>query len=82
MEDDRAALKFTRTARWEGLSLDEMAHLAAKAGLPERLTLSTATETVAAFRDAWAEARLHLPMHSAVAAVIDRQLDIVPLARL
>ena len=79
--DEKAALKFARTARWDGLTEDELTYLAAKAGLPERLVLATARATVEAFRAIWAEARGQLTLHGEIAAVIDRQLLIVPLAR-
>lgn len=78
--DEKAALKFSRTARWDGFNEDELSHLAAKAGLPERLILAIARETVARFREIWATERNHLPLHSEIAGVIDHQLEIVPLA--
>jgi serine/threonine-protein kinase HipA len=78
--DEKAALKFSRTARWDGFNEDELSHLAAKAGLPERLVISIARETVARFREVWANERGHLPLHGEIADVIDRQLQIVPLA--
>ena len=80
--DDKAALKFARSKRWDALTNDELAYLAAKAGLPEHLVLSTARDTVAAFRETWAKERPHLPLHEESAAVIDRQLETIPLARL
>jgi serine/threonine-protein kinase HipA len=79
--DEKAALKFSRTARWDGFNEDELSHLAAKAGLPARLVISIARETVARFREVWAKERGHLPLHGEIADVINRQLDIVPLAR-
>ena len=78
--DDKAALKFARTARWDGLTEDELAYLAAKAGLPERLVIATARATVEAFREIWARERAHLPLRGEIADVVDRQLQIVPLA--
>jgi serine/threonine-protein kinase HipA len=78
--DDKAALKVARTARWDQLSEDELSYLAAKAGLPERLVIATARATVAAFRETWAKSRAHLPLSRAIADVIDRQLEIIPLA--
>ena len=78
--DDKAALKFSRTARWDGFNEDELSYLAARAGLPERLVIGIARETVARFREVWAKERGHLPLHSEIAGVIDRQLQIVPLA--
>jgi serine/threonine-protein kinase HipA len=78
--DDKAALKFSRTARWDGFDDDELSHLAAKAGLPERLVIGIARETVERFRDVWAKERGHLPLHAEIAGVIDSQLNVVPLA--
>jgi serine/threonine-protein kinase HipA len=78
--DDKAALKVARTARWDGFTEDELAYLAAKAGLPERLVIAIARATVEAFREIWAKERGHLPLHGEIADVIDRQLQIVPLA--
>jgi serine/threonine-protein kinase HipA len=78
--DDKAALKFARTARWDGLTEDELAYLAAKAGLPERLVITTARATAEAFREIWAKERGHLPLHSDITDVIDRQIQIVPIA--
>ncbi len=79
--DDKAGLKVARSARWDQLSEDELAYLAAKAGLPEHLVIATGRETVEAFRDTWAKMRAHLPLSHTIADVIDRQLEIVPLAR-
>jgi len=79
--DDRAALKVARTARWDELDLDELSYLAAKAGLPERLVLTTARETVSAFRESWDKERRRLPLPPGVAEVVERQLELVPLAR-
>lgn len=78
--DEKAALKFSRTARWDGFNEDELSYLTAKAGLPERLVIGIARETVVRFREAWAKARGHLPFHPEIAGVIDRQLEVVPLA--
>ena len=44
--DEFAALKYARTKRMRELSMDELAYLAAKAHLPRKLVLDTATETV------------------------------------
>ena len=78
--DEKAALKVARTAGWDGFTEDELAYLAAKAGLPERLVLATARGAVEAFRAVWAGERAHLPLQGAVAEVVERQLQIVPLA--
>jgi serine/threonine-protein kinase HipA len=81
LPDDKAAHKFARTARWDGFTEDELAYLAAKAGLPERLVIATARATVEAFRETWAREHGHLPLHREVSDAIDRQIQIVPLAR-
>jgi serine/threonine-protein kinase HipA len=78
--DDKAGLKVARGARWDQFSEDELAYLAAKAGLPEHLVIATARDTVEAFRETWAKMRAHLPLGHTIADVIDRQLEIVPLA--
>jgi serine/threonine-protein kinase HipA len=75
----REAFEARRTARWDGFTKDELAHLAARAGLPERLVLGAARETVEAFREMWGTERGHLPPRDEIAEVIDRQLGIVPL---
>jgi serine/threonine-protein kinase HipA len=49
LPDDKAALNFSRTKRFDKFSEDELTHLAAKALLPEKLVLDTARETVARF---------------------------------
>ena len=78
--DDKAALKFSRTARWDGFNEDELTHLAAKAGLPERLVIGVARETVSRVREAWANERRHLPLHAEISDIINRQIDTLPLA--
>jgi hypothetical protein len=42
--------------------------------------MTTALETVEAFREVWARERAHLPLPADVPAAIERQLKIVPLA--
>ena len=44
LPDDSAALKFSRTRRFSEFSEDELAHLAARALLPEKLVLDAARE--------------------------------------
>jgi serine/threonine-protein kinase HipA len=79
--DDKAALKVARTARWDGFNVDELTYLAGKAGLPERLVLKTARDTVLAFRESWVRERAHLPLPAGVADVVDGQLNLVRLAQ-
>lgn len=48
--DKNAALKYPRTGRMAEFTMDDLAYLAAKARLPEKLFLDTAAETVSTFR--------------------------------
>lgn len=80
MPDRQAALKFSRTKRFAEFSEDELAHLAARALLPEKLVLDTARETVALFREHWRREKANLPLRRGVVAAIDRHVDTVPLA--
>lgn len=75
-----AALKFSRTRRFDAFTADELAHLAAKARLPERLVLETARETVAAFHRKWAEAKANLPLAKAVVEAIEIHLRTLPIS--
>ena len=79
MPDANAALKYARTRRMDELSSDELAYMAAKARLPEKLVLDTAAETVARFHEAWRTQRKNLS--KALAATIERHVKTVPLAR-
>lgn len=48
------------------LSRDELAHLAAKSALTEKLVLDTARETVERFKDTWEAEKNNLPMAAKV----------------
>ena len=78
--DSKAALTLGRNKRMDQFSLDELAYLAGKARLPEKLVLDTARETVARFHDLWrAEGRDRLPKD--LIAPIEAHIKTVPLAR-
>ena len=79
--DDKAALNFSRTKRFDRFSEDELSHLAAKARLPGRLVLDTARETVALFHQYWNSEKAHLPLADAVVDAVERHLETVPIAR-
>ena len=79
--DDKAALTFSRTRRFDQFSEDELAHLAAKARLPGRLVLDTARETVALFHQYWSSEKAHLPLVDRVIDAIEEHLKTVPIAR-
>lgn len=79
--DTQAALKFSRTKRFDQFTEDELAHLAAKAMLPERLVIDTARETVDRFLQVWTEEKTHLPLFDDVRTAIDGHLATFPLSR-
>lgn len=76
---DNAALNYSRTKDFAGFTLDELAHLSAKAALPEKLVHTTARKTVALFLEAWASEKHHLPMHKDVVSAIDAHLQRLPI---
>ena len=78
--DDKATLKYARTKRFAELSLDELAYLAAKVGVPTTLVTDTAKETVARFREVWPGERRNLPLAKEIAEEVERILVIVPRA--
>ena len=78
--DDKAALKFSRTQRFDEFTEDELSHLAARARLPNALVLDTARETVALFHEAWRKEKGNLPLRSEVAGAVEAQLKVVPIA--
>ncbi len=77
--DDSAALKVSRSKKFRDFTLDELAHLAARAMLPEKLVLDTAKNMVDAFYELWAKEKAHLPLPSSMIEAIDRHLGEVPL---
>ena len=80
IKDGEAALKFSRTRRFDRYSLDELSHLAAKALLPEKLVLDTARETVALFLQHWRAEGTNLPLSGDAVRTIEDHLKTVPLA--
>jgi serine/threonine-protein kinase HipA len=81
MPDAKAALKFSRTKRFDEFSEDELSHLAAKAMLPEKLVRDTARETVGLFHQHWQAEKNHLPLPAAAIHAIEEHFRAVPLAR-
>ncbi len=80
IEDNEAALKFSRTKRFDRYSEDELSHLAAKALLPEKLVLDTVRETVASFHHYWNAEKVNLPLPGNAVKAIEDHLKIIPLA--
>ncbi len=81
LPDDKAALTFARTKRMDGLTLDEIAYLSAKAGLPRKPMTDAAKETVARFHDVWNADRGDLPISKQLAQAIDAHVAKLPIAR-
>lgn len=80
IRDETAALKFSRTKKFREFGFDELAHLAAKAMLPEKLVLDTARETVALFHQHWQTEKNNLSLTKEAVAVIDSHIKTVPIA--
>ena len=79
IQDEQAALKFSRTKRFDEFTLDELAHLAARAMLPEKLVLDAARETVALFHQNWQTEKANLPLHADVIKAIEAHVKTIPL---
>jgi serine/threonine-protein kinase HipA len=77
--DDKAALTLGRTKRMNEFSRDELAYLAGKARLPEKLVLDTAKETVTRFHEVWAAEKATLLSKGLISA-IENHLKTVPIA--
>ena len=77
---DRAALRVSRTKRFNEFTEDELSHLAAKAYLPEKLVLDTARQTVDLFHQYWQAEKNHLPLMRNVVDAIDSHIKTIPIA--
>jgi serine/threonine-protein kinase HipA len=69
MKNEELALNFTNSKTFAHVTIDGFVRFAAKAGLPGKLVLDTARDTVARFRAAYRESD-----HAAVPAVVQRAL--------
>ena len=79
IEDETAALKFSRTKRFDQFSYDELAHLANRATFPRGLVLETAKETVELFHQYWKSEKANLPLGAEVVKTIEAHVRKVPL---
>ncbi len=79
--DNKAALKYSRTKRFDEFSLNELKHLSAKARLPEKIVLDTAKETVDLFHEHWQKEKSNLPLYSHVIEAIDNHISTVPITK-
>ena len=78
--DGHAALKFSRTKRFDAFSENELSHLAAGAMLPEKLVLETARETVSLFHQHWQAEKANLPLSSEVVRALEAHVKTIPIA--
>jgi len=81
IEDEKSALTYSRTKRFNEFTFDELKHLSAKAMLPEKMVLDAAIETVALFHEHWQKEKTNLPLHSNVIKAIDKHFDKVPVSK-
>lgn len=80
LKDENAALKFSRTKRFDQYSFDELAHLADRAMFPRGLVLETAKETVELFHQYWKSEKANLPLDADAIKAIEAHVRKVPLA--
>jgi serine/threonine-protein kinase HipA len=80
--DETSGLKFSRSKHYKDLTLDELAHLADRAKLPEQLVLNAAKEIVQRFHEVWSQEHSNLLLSEDVIQAVERQLSLVPLAKL
>jgi serine/threonine-protein kinase HipA len=78
--DEEAGLKFSRTKRFDGFSIDELKHLSAKAMLSEKLVIETARETVDLFHQYWQSEKENLPLSNDIIKSIENHLKVIPIA--
>jgi len=78
--DEEAGLKFSRTKRFDGFSIDELKHLSAKALLSEKLVIETARETVDLFHQYWQSEKENLPLSKDIIKSIENHLKVIPIA--
>ncbi len=74
IDDEHVALKYARTKKMTELTLDELAYLSAKAGLPEPLVRQAARDTVDRFNEVWRAEKTHLPLSGDAASKIDAHI--------
>ena len=79
--DEEAGLKFSRTKRFDGFSIDELKHLASKSQLSEKLVIETALETVDLFNQYWKSEKLNLPLSKDIIHSIDNHVKLIPIAQ-
>ncbi|KAA9131354.1 type II toxin-antitoxin system HipA family toxin [Marinihelvus fidelis] len=80
MADESAALRVSRTRRFDEFTYDELAHMAARSRLPQKIVLDAARETTALFHETWNQEKHNLPLSREVISAIEAHLRKVPIA--
>ena len=79
--DKEAALKVSRSKKFADFTMDELSHLAARARLPEKLVMDTASETVELFHEKWQSEKTNLALNGDVIEAIHKHLEDIPIAK-
>ena len=79
LADGNASLKVSRSKKFSDFTFDELAHLASKAMLPEKLVLDTAKQTVAGFDEIWTKEKANLPLTKPMIKAIETHRQSIPL---
>jgi len=81
LPDEWGALKVSRSKRFDAFSEDELAHMASRARLPEKIVLDAARETAALFHRHWQTERNNLPLSDAVIKAVEAHVKTIPLGK-
>lgn len=77
--DDRLGLSLGGTKEFAQIDMERITRFAEKAGLPVRIVLKTARETVAATRDLWPKHEPQLALPDRIRTTITTHMETVPL---
>lgn len=80
IEDQKAALKYSKTKKFDEFTLDELKRLCAIALIPEKVAVDTAKETVALFHEHWQKEKSNFPLYNPALSRIDNHLKKLPIA--
>lgn len=78
LPDDNMALTLVASKSFKSVSHEAFRQFAAKAGLPEKITLDTVEETVVAFSNAWRTGKIQ-GLNNKIRHAVDKHLAAVPL---
>ncbi len=75
IQNKTAALKFSRTNKMVDFNFSELADLADKALVPQKLVLDTAKETVEKFMEIWSKEKSHLFLNKEIIETVEKHLE-------